>query len=338
MAVELPISPEKLKSRTLSNKFWGSEPSENYFARVKNILIRGSLDRQIIAAVMEDYHGDLVVDFQNQWRELLQEIVYWIAYDGKVDRQEQKYFKEYISIFKIPSSEAVQIYKAGARRAYLDLVERYTRDGQISDSDIDFLERVAKHFGLSAQEKQLALNDQISAVLQAHLDAMLEDGVISDQEWDDFERHRKNLRTRVEIGEGDKLVIEAARDRWRARFGEIKSIELVSEYRLKQYENAYFQGVAHWYENRSRKGVQALELIAQGELVLTNQRVLFRGANGENKSLGWTSIHAVTEYGPSRFELEKERGKSPVIDVLKCFHGRSGVATSLAQRLLEQTL
>ena len=338
MSVELPIDPEKLEKSSLSNRFWGSEPRHNYFARAKNLVLRGGIDKSMIAQIDKDYGGNLAEDFKHQWRELLKEISYWLAVDGKIDGDERQFLREYVTVFAIPKVVAERTYREGDRRAYFELIGQFFADGRMTDNEVERLHSLAKALGLSNTEKQTAIEEQASALLQAQLNEILEDGMISDQEWELFERTQKNLRIGVQIGEGDRLAIESARERWRARFGDIHPIELLTPYRLKTNEKPYFQGLAHWYEARSVKGTQVLKLIASGELVLTDERVLFRGDNGDNKALAWESIHAVSDYGRNRFELEKERGKSPVIEVLKCYDGRDGIAANLADRLLEQTM
>ncbi len=338
MPVELPIDPEKLKQKSFTNRFWGSEPRHNYFARAKNLVLQGGIDRSMIAKIDEEYDGNLAEDFKHQWVELLNEISYWLAIDGKIDGQERQFLREYVSVFEISKPIAERAYRDGARRAYYELAESLLADERLTDAEVTQLENLAKTLGLPAEVKSQAIGEQASMLLQEQLNEILEDGMISDKEWEQFERTRRNLRVGMQVGEGDRLVIEAARDRWRARFGEIQPVELLSAYRLKASEIPYFQGYANWYESRSIKGSQVLKLIASGELVLTSERVLFRGSQGDNKALAWTSIHAITDYGSNRFELEKERGKSPVIEILRCHDGRDGAAACLAARLLEQTM
>lgn len=106
MTIDLPIPYERLNPKSISDRFWGNDPKQNYFARAKNLVLTGKLNRSDLQQIQSEYEGDLVKDFAVQWRELLEEITYQIAIDEHIDADEKSFFKEYISIFKIENDEA----------------------------------------------------------------------------------------------------------------------------------------------------------------------------------------------------------------------------------------
>ncbi|PCI11071.1 hypothetical protein COB72_01890 [bacterium] len=338
MGIKLPIEAEKIIARSLSDRFWGADPKHNFYVRAKNVVISGDLNRSILAQIQNEYEGDLGKDFSHQWEELLEEIVYCIAIDGRIDADEKIYFKEYISIFGISIPDAQMIYRKGARRAYMDIVIRLCRDDELSDKDLELLGSIAKHFGLNEHEEDAALQDQLKRMVQASFDDLARGGMVSDTAWEEFTEHAAALRVDFQLDERGKEAVERARNRWRVRYGQMQTIELHGDYRLKSKEKAYYQGVASWLELRSNAGVVEYMNIGTGTIIMTDQRVLFIGQIVSNKSIGWNKLLTVKSHGPDAFELEKETGKSPIIDVQRTRASLEALASQIAYRLWKDSV
>jgi len=332
MSIKLPIPHERLSSKSISDKFWGCEPKQNYFARAKNIVTTGNLDRKMLLQVQSEYDGDLATDFADQWRELLKEITFQIAIDGVIDPEEQAFFKEYIAIFRIPKDEASRIYRSGARSACLMLLSDVYEDGIVEDHEIEHVERIAKGFGLKEFDAKANLTAQLKKLVQARFNEMISDLMISDHEWEQFQKYTRNLRVELTTDSKTDEVVRQARLNWRRKYGKLEPID-VDGIKISKNELAYFEAIAHWIEDRKRNGEAYQKIIATGRIVLTSKRLMLIASSGDNKSINWDSVHQVVNHGAAIFELEKISGKSPTIHVIDAEDIGWLTATIVAQRL-----
>ena len=336
--VELPFPAEKLEPKSLSNRFWGSEPKRNAFARAKNIMLSGRLDVPTLRAIIDEYNGNLCEEYAYEWKQLLEEIAYAIARDGELEEYERNFIRAYTEVLQINKDTAAACYKLGASRAYTDLVIESLGDGEdgLSDEAMGTLNAIATHLGIKPETAKGKLIEQLTVLVTDRLNALLEDGMLSDEEWRQYESYRSKLRLGAVYSESDLIEIEAARNRWRCEFGELRPIELSVSCKLKKNETAYFEGVGHWHETRSNRGEQEWKLIAEGRIIMTDQRVIMLAEVRENKSVSWGSLLSVTKRDLNTFELEKARGKSPVIRVYESDITMEGTASSIAYRLFSE--
>tara|TARA_R110002073_G_scaffold118918_1_gene258382 strand:+ start:238630 stop:239658 length:1029 start_codon:yes stop_codon:yes gene_type:complete len=338
--VILPISPEKIDAKSLSNRFWGSEPKRNAFKRAKNIVLSGVLDTHEIQLVKSEYNGDLNSEYSYEWKQLLEEIAYAIALDGKIETFEREFIRTYRKLFDIEKTDAAAIYKRGATRAYIDLVVNSLGHGDhgLTDELMSRMESISKEIGIKSDDAKEILVKQLTELISNRLNGSLNDGMISDVEWKMYEDYRISLRLGALYSESDRLAIDAARTRWHCEYGTLCPIVLSTHCKLKGKETPYFEGVAQWFETRSRSGVQELSLIAVGTLILTDQRVILLADEGDNKTVMWSGLYQVTRHDAKTFELEKTRGKSPLIKI----YGGDPVllisGSAIAARLFDQNV
>lgn len=332
MSIRLPIEPEKLQERSIKDRFWGSDPKQHYFARAKNVVLSPSFDAALIAQIEHEYGRDLAADFADEWHQLLEDIVFHIARDGHIDRDEQAFFRQFIGVFRIPDDTAKEVYKKGARRAYIAIAQQLARDGRFDQQDSASLSKVAKHFGLSEHEQAQSLKQSLSAIINARLNDIISDRMISDAEWADLMELCDGLGIHLQLSQRDQGLVDQARMRWRVMYGELLPIE-VRDVKLKGDELAYMRSPADWLETRKVEGVDTHVIIASGTTILTNQRILFFVPGGNNKSYAWGELLSVRIHSPDEFELERSRGKSPIVAVNTASSAYPGLSAKLAARL-----
>lgn len=333
--VYLPIPREQLEPKSLGNRFCGSEPKRNSFARAKNIVLSGELDIPALRSIVDEYDGDLCEEYAYEWKQLLEEIAYAIARDGRLEEYERAFILAYTDVFSIDKQIASACYKRGASRAYTEIVVESLGDGRdgLSEETMSTLKAIASHLGIKARAAKEELVEQLTQLVSERLSDLIEDGVISDEEWAQFESYRSKLRLGALYSDFDRMQIEAARARWRRMNGELEPIELSVECKLKAEEIPYVQEHASWYETRSNRGVQEYKLISKGQLIMTNQRVILLAQSGDNKTVSWSRLLNVTECGFDSFELHKSSGKSPRIEVRNDDMHTEGTSPAIARRL-----
>lgn len=336
MCIDLPIRPEQIKTKSLSDKFWGSDPKHNFYAQAKNVVISGQLDRKQLAVIQANYGSDIALDFAHQWKELLEEITYCIAADGRIDSDEKAFFKEYIKLFRISREDAASIYRKGVERAYMDILAKMCEDGELDDDELAKLNKIAKHFGLSEVQSTEAMEQRLGELVQEKFTRMADDGMVSDEEWDSFIKHAKGLRVDFKMDEKTMEIVEFARNRWRIAYGELVPIEPTVKCKLKANEKAYYQGVADWFNMyKNDNGEFHPTRVGKGTLIMTDQRAIFLATVGDNKSFAWNSLHSIRMHATDYFELEKVTGKSPMFKITRTWVQLEGLAFQMAERLLD---
>ncbi len=332
MSIQLNIPAERIKSKSLSDKFWGSEPKHNFYARAKNVVISGNLDRKLLMQIQSEYDGDLVNDFADQWRELLKAITYEIAIDGVIDADERAFFKEYIAIFNIPTDEASRIYRAGARDACLKLLSEVYEDGKIEDHEIERIKKIAEGFGLREFDVEAHIAAQLPKLVQARFDDMVKDQMISDDEWEEFTKNARDMRVLLDNSPETMTLIEIGRNHWRAKYGQPKPLQ-VQDVNTKTNENVYLDAEAIWYEDRVDNGETYKKQIRSGRLLLTNKRLMMIATEGDNKAIAWDDVHGVRQISSAVFDVEKVTGKSPTINLSSADEVGWLAASTIAHRL-----
>jgi len=335
MKIKLPINNEAFEKRTLMNRFWGSNPDQHYYAKAKNLVIRGELTYESISQIKHEYGDNLLTDFSHEWIELLEEVVYYVARDGRIQNHEKTYLNDFIEIFEISKEDARKAYLSGSRRAYMDILTDLCSDDELSNPDLDKLEKIANHFGLTEHQQTESLQERLKIMVQQEFDSMSNHGMISDAQWEDFEKYSQSLRVDFQISESGKEAVEFARNKWRVIYGQLNPIKIRGELKLKKQELAYYQGVANWLEIRMQRGDPQYKTIRSGTVVLTDRRLIFIAEVGDSKIFEWRKILSVQSHGPNSFELKRESGKSPIIDVQRMRPELTALASQVAHRLWE---
>tara|TARA_R110000744_G_scaffold234407_1_gene352228 strand:+ start:409 stop:1377 length:969 start_codon:yes stop_codon:yes gene_type:complete len=316
----------------MGERFWGSESKHNFYARAKNLVISGELNRHMLLQVQKEYGGDIAKDFADQWKKLLEEIVYQISIDGVIDSDERAYFKEYIAIFQIPADEARRIYRTGARRACLQILRNVTKDNRVEDHELKRVENIALGFGLKEFDVTAQLTHMLKGLIQERFNDIASDLMISDYEWEDFQQFCADMKVNFSTTSENDRVIAQARKNWSTKYGRLQPIA-VAGVKLSPDEQVYFTGGAKWYEPRKLRGESYQKLISTGDLYMTNDRILMIAYEGDNKSIKWKDIHHVLQVETCAFELEKIKGKSPTVLVTSSDGIGLVMASTIAHRL-----
>lgn len=323
MTVILPIEPERLRARSWTDRFLGHDPRRNYFVRAKNVVLTGHLDPVAIEVIRREFvDGDLIGDFAYEWGELLEEITYFIAIDGLVDGEERAFFSAYVSVFAISQDRAAWIYRRGARRAYMDILLGFVSDEVLSRDEVARLERIARRFGLTHHEQHGLIRDTLESLLRDRMDEILADGLLSDREWAELEAYRKALRISMTLSEEGRAMIESARARWRAHYGALRPVAVPGWLALG--ETACFRAPARW---------EIGDRVFEGELVLTDSRVLLLREGGGAESIAWGGLAKLSMRDAEGFVVLRGDAPACSVQVVGGAPATRGTATAIAHRL-----
>lgn len=360
----LPIKPEQLSKGGLLDRLRDRDPKRNAFAKIKNLVISDGLDAMTLGAVEHEFGIDAASEFAKEWLELLEEIIFHLGRDATYDEQEKAFFAEYIRLLRVPKPAAQQAMQRAHVRIFTEHAAKLVGSGRISSEQMSGLDTLGRRLGLTGDEALGILREAMQKAVTQKLNGMLLTGMVSDEDYEDFQRYCRDLRANIGNSEEVDRSLQTARERWRVVHGELP-VYPTGDIRLPKTERVYFRGRADWHEYRKvrsrvdyagvtgririAKGVSfrmgsvgfnapardELQLIGTGEIVLTNKRALFLSSAGGNKSVPWRSVIRVDMNDHNEFELEKATGKSPVIIVRGAVHGNPNLSAFIASRLLE---
>lgn len=362
--IRLPIPKESMQSPGLLTGLLGREPKHNAFADVKNLILSGNFDRKKIEAIETHRGVDVTAEFRPELLGLFTEILYHFARDGSFERDETLFVKECALALRLAPPEVDTCLRRACERAFSDLCDEAIADGLLTSVEQANLERLAGRLRLSDSAKLDIYAKALDRRVQRLLREMTEDGLVSDQEYDAFRATCEHLKVRLSNLDEVDTALTLGRERWRVLHGQMLSATL-SDINLDPDEVAYYRGKADWYETRKvrdrvdfagitgrvriAKGLSfrmgsvgynapsrdELLLIASGELVMTGKRLLFFSESGSNKSIRWREVLRVDINSHNEFELQKARGKSPVIDIRSASLGHPMLGAYVAARLVQ---
>ena len=315
MPVRLPIQPERLREKSLLQRYFGEDPKENAFVRCKNLVLSGSLDRRMIEHISSEYEIDVAKQFRDRWRELFREILYHLFEDGVLDASEKEFAKEYVAAFRLEKDNVDSAVQSVGRRVFVERLRRAVGPDGLDKDESARLGEFARQIGL--RSKKDAYVEVVSEALSEYLKGMLADDQLSPDELRDLSEMAGRLKVDLVFDSETERLIAAAKIRWRVRNESLARIS-VSHVRLDRGEDAYHSESVEWYESRKVRlggvSVDEYKLIYSGELILTDTRLLMLDdLGGSTKTLKWSDLIAVRSIGLHEVELVKGSGKSPLI-------------------------
>lgn len=293
----------------------------------------------MIRQIESEYGGDLCLDYRNHWLALLEEIVYHLARDGFFDSQERAFFQQYVTTFRLDPNDVTQAYNRAAERAYAEILEVEVGPDGLSDEQSELLERIARRLRISDDSQGASFKQAASKAIHTKIANILADDLVSPGEWMSLTRLCDNLNVSLHLSPELEQMLRLATDRWAILDGHPPTID-IPDLKLPTGERAFWSGLGEWYEYRKvriRGGTSEdrLHLITQGQLVITSTRILIVSDIDENKSAAWKSILRVRPQNECCFELEKARGKSPLIKLVQADHGPATLGVTIAQRAFD---
>lgn len=332
--LNLPYLPPAIPR--LFQRLTGRAPRRNAYVDTYNALAAGRFGPAVIAEIAQRYAFDPVEEFAADWEALLEEVVLQLARDGVFDDEERAFLKAYVRVLRVPKEAGQRAYRRGARRAFHAIVMDQFNAGALDRIAERRLKSIARTFGLKDTALEGGIRSAATAHVRAFADDILSDGMVSDAQKAEFEQ----LVAALDIDQGVVTSLRRrladAHERWAVVRGTPPSTR-PTDLRLPKGEAVYFRGAAEWHETRKADGVEALQRLATGQLLLTDRRAMFIADRGDNKSVPWEKTVRLRASG-DMLEFERERGKSPVIRVTTASFGRLDVLPQLARRLWSESV
>jgi len=334
MSIRIPIDPERLRQKSLLQKYFGDDPKENAFVRAKNLVLGGSFDKQMIDHISSEYAIDVACEFRERWEELFRDILYHLFKDGDLDAAEKAFAKEYVAAFRLSKANVETAIQSVGRQVFIERLLKAIGPDGLDKKEDERLSRFAKQLGLRYAKN--AYVETVSGILQVHLEEMLEDDLLTPMEIHELNLMAKTLRIGLSFSDEIQRKMDAAESRWAVMHEPLQRIE-VDQIRLDRGEDAFHVDPAEWFESRRvRSGGESYDqykVIYSGCVILTDKRILMLDdLGGGTKTIKWNALLAVRQTGQLEVELVKSSGKSPILKFGR-YEGIPSVGPIVVERL-----
>jgi uncharacterized protein YxjI len=278
--------------------------------------------------------------------------------DATIDEEEQADLDHLQNILPIGARQLDETRAQVARKLYREAYENAMNDDKINAAEEENLTELAQQLGLSDEVKYEIEVKASKAKVEGRLKSILEDGMYSPEEEKELTDLAKNINAKVNYDQGMQQKLKAYRRYWQLRVGPLPTIP--SPYNLYKKETAHAHVTATWHEWKTTTrrynyggptarirlakgfywsagsvGVQrqredVLREIDQGELLLTNKRLLFVGQrNTKQIRLNRILDFEIFKNGLS---LQKDAGKHPFLEI----QGNWRELPVMLERLMEE--
>jgi hypothetical protein len=333
---------------------------ENAFREINNLLAEKAvqdISAEEIQAILARYK--LKDPDPSAFKVILQPLYSDYLMDATIDAAEEANLEHLQKIFPISGELLSETRAEVSRKLYREAYENAMNDDKISASEEEALEELANQLDISAEEKYNLQVKASKAKVEGRLKSILEDGMYSPAEEKELTELAQNINAKVNYDEGMQKKLKAYRRYWQLRVGPLPTIE--APYNLYKQETAHAHVAATWHEWKTttrrynyggptarirlakgfywsagsvgvkRQREDVLRQIDQGELLLTNKRLLFVGQrNTKQVRLNRILDFEIFQNGLS---LQKDAGKHPFLEI----QGHWRELPVMLERLMEET-
>ena len=327
-----------VKARGVFDKLLWNSVTENALPEAVNLVLSGRFRRSEIFEIATKYHVNLSVQFRGDWERLFVEMSYFFLNGAGIGAREKAFLREYAAAFHL-TDRANELVQAAARRHFLDFVRVAVADKQLTDAKWASIQALATKLKMPEDAVKAAYSEAAGPLLQAELTQLTRGEMLSEPDWWKFEAVSKSLRMGALFTPETEKAIALCRLRWQTTQGCLGPVTPKDLF-LKKDEKCFFQGQAQWFENRKVRqrgasaSADALTLICEGDLVLTDRRVILRATGNDNRELVWSEVVAVSRSNWRQFALERARGRTPTIVVTRGDSHDATLSALIAEQLL----
>ena len=353
-----PYHEQALRKKNLFQKLFNLEPQDNCFLELNNLLAEKpvmEIRRDEVQAVLQSYGVDEAPDKRKE--ELLKPMIAHVLLDGIIDEEEREQLKHLCEVLDTDESVVERLLHDMSHSLYRDAFATAISDGYLSAEEEKALENLRQTLHLPKEQVEELESTMRKEFLDEQLQEALADQMLSPAEEENLQATARNLKTELQFSDTTTNKLKKFRRYWQLRYGSLPVID--TGYNLYKKEECYARESATWCEWKTQTtrynyggpairikitkglywrsgslGVQrmkedVLETIDEGELLLTNKRLLFIGAHTTKH----IRLHHILDFDvfANGLQIRKNAGKHPFIKI----HSSMEELPLILERLLE---
>lgn len=338
------------KKALVEASFWqrisGSKNSLNAFVEFNNLLaergILGVTEEDVLAISQKYKIKDWKKEFNDELRNCFVLAIGFFLVDSEISTSEVEELAHLAILLRITNEEKEKIYTSSGLKVFDELYVKFIEDELLSDEEKAILAKIKEAFALKSETLSTLVEKRITDFANKLIKEIIEDKRIAPGEMDDFYSKCLKLGVNYSFLEESQQILDGYKENWNLENAPLVAIEVGIN--LKKGEVCYYKKNVSWHELRTvthgfsyggpamnfkivkgisfRTGRMAVQRITTDEmkeldvgvLYVTNQRLIFDGQI-RNNTLTYKSILAIQPYEDG-IKVEKERGKSPVFQML----------------------
>ena len=338
-------SIQTLKSQNFFHRLFKSNPKENAFIEINNLLATKYLREIMLEEISEvciKYKINLREKFLENLKELYERYLKKCLEDNMLTDEEVDDLTHLRQILALQENEVMELHNKLGGEIYKRAYNKTISDGKYETSEEEFIDKLQKNLRLPNDVVNKISDDCRKSFMDIQVGKIVEDGKISPDEWNELTLIAKNLNVNITIDTASKEKFERLKLNWLIENGElpVKHVDI----NLQKSEQCYYSTSIDWLELRrvtkrvnysgptyrmkiakgfyyrvgsispQRITSDELQVIDRGTIYITNKRLIFCGRL-KNSNIALGKILSITPYSDG-VGIEKDSGKSPIFRVL----------------------
>jgi hypothetical protein len=335
-----------LKKTTFFQKVLGQKIKENALIEINNLLAEKNWKEIMIDdiyAIADKYGVNFKTDYDNEMTDFYRDYLQSCLADKVVTEQEYQDMRELKRILQLNDKQVEETHRELAGQIYKSEVEKMIQDGEVSEEERSFMEKLQNDLKLPKEVATKIYETSGQELIRNLMNNVLADHKLTPDEESELLAIARNLNAEMRLDDATKADLEKYKLYWQIENDEMPELQV--DINIPRNEKCYFVTSAEWLEQsvesgnmpssnaglslKIAKGLywrsaaenskklekdnwQALD---QGQLYLTNKRLLFKGNKGDKIVL----LNRVLDFAvfANGIEVKKEDGKSPFLKIGK---------------------
>ena len=333
-----------LQERNLWQKMWRKRLSENFLIDLNNLLA----EKELLKIRLDDvnrlcrrYRVGNISMYSRRLAGFYHSYLQYCLEDRLLSDQEIQELGHLKLLLGLSDRTVKEVHKSLTTAIYGQELEKVMSDDKIEREEFAFLKELGKNLYLPENLAMRILEDKAGKRLQRKLVDIMADKRITLEEEQDFELLSKNLGFKPGLDERTEYNFERYKIYWQVENANLPQLQ--PGIHLQPKEICHYQSEAVWYETNkdtSKLETSKLEgrirvprgifwrsdnedlshiaatdwkLIDNGEILLTNKRLIYMGKMGRMVVL-LENIIGLIPYNDAVF-VKRKKGKSPIMEM-----------------------
>jgi hypothetical protein len=344
MTFAKPFKTVPLEKPNFLMRLFGRVPKHNALLELNNKLAAATAVTDVrpedVEEIAQRYGADIQKHFAKGLGELYRSYLNYCLADGQLGDSEIGNLAHLKAIFGLSDKDTDGIREEVGERVFGREVRMAVKDGRLTEEEHAFLERLQAQLNLPDDIATRLYQHAAEARLQQHLDKAVADERLAPEEEEELHAIAKSLGVKLEADEKTQVVLSRYRAYWAIENAELPAVETTIH--LHKTETCYAVREVKWLEYRKvtkriryagptarirlAKGIyfragdlgfqsvsqEVLKPVDQGELYLTNKRVIFVGGH-KSTNIRMSRILDFRPYS-NGIELVKDSGRNPFFE------------------------
>lgn len=289
-------------------------PEENSVIEINNLLAQKpvkNITLDEIAEIRNRYDINIYSDFKKNIFEFYAVYLNDCLRNRNISNDDANELKHLKTLLQLADDDASTIHDKLAGVIYQERLQDAIEDGRLDDAEKESLEKLQRQLKLSENIAKKISGDTKSKFLNNYLNDIISNQRLSPEDEKEFQAIAKSLMVDITIDKEREATLEKFKLYWAIENKDLPSIEV--DINLQKSESCYFTAFVEWHEKRvvPRAGYEEWRLLDQGQLYLTNKRIIFSGSKKTN-NVRLDKILSFTSYSDG-LEIKKDVGRNPLI-------------------------